>query len=132
MMNIKVLQERGFSTEHGIKYTQGKNNFMAGMNPHYSSVLLPFATIHGTPARCAVLTRRVKMLMEKNPEKSVAVTNPTDFSFLCSLRLRNHLFIEYRTQIDKYLILRLQTIPCSILPLYLLHWEKGKPVYIEI
>lgn len=60
MMNIKVLQERGSSIECGIKYTQGKNHFMAGMNPHYSSVLLLFAAIHGTPARCALLIRRVK------------------------------------------------------------------------
>lgn len=33
---------------------------MAGMNPHYSSVQLLFAAIHGTPARRAVLIRRVK------------------------------------------------------------------------
>lgn len=33
---------------------------MAGMNPHYSPVLLLFATIHGTPARHAVLIRKVK------------------------------------------------------------------------
>lgn len=60
MINIKVLQERGFSLGCGIKYTQGKNHFMAGMKPYYISVLLLFATIHCTPARCAVLIIRVK------------------------------------------------------------------------
>lgn len=37
------------------------------------------------------------MLIEKHPEKSVAVMNPTDVSFLCPLRLRNKLFIECKT-----------------------------------
>jgi len=38
---------------------------IAGMNPHYSPVLLLFATIHCAPARSAVLIRQVKNANEE-------------------------------------------------------------------